>query len=138
MALQSAINCFNALGFAASLVEEHPKMGHQPFHDSTSGTKVIISLKLPKTFFVYLLYNFNINLRLELPHIEKVCEGEVHVLKEIMELADQMQVLCQFLIQPLIPIRKWAVHSNERIKGAIFISWKRQSQHRYSIPIHRI
>ena len=30
----------NALGFAASLVEEHPKMGHQPFHDSSSGAKV--------------------------------------------------------------------------------------------------
>ena len=27
----------NALGFAASLVEEHPKMGHQPYYDSSSG-----------------------------------------------------------------------------------------------------
>ena len=95
---RSAINCFNALGFAASLVEEHPKMGHQPFHDSTSCAKVIISFKLPKTFIVYLLYNFNINLRLELPHIDKICKDEVHVLKERVKLTDQMQILCQFLV----------------------------------------
>ena len=48
----------NALGFAASLVEEHPKMGHQPFHDSTSGAKVIITFELPKSLIVFLLYNF--------------------------------------------------------------------------------
>ena len=84
--------------FCYILLNEHPKMGHQPFHDSTSGTKVIISFKLPKTFFVYLLYNFNINLRLELPHIDEVCKGEVHVLKERMKLIDQMQILGQFLV----------------------------------------
>ena len=32
----------------ASLVEEHPKMGHQPFHDSTSGAKVINSSESSK------------------------------------------------------------------------------------------
>jgi hypothetical protein len=37
----SAINCFNALGFAASLVEEHPTMSHQPYNGSSSGAKVI-------------------------------------------------------------------------------------------------
>ena len=45
---RSAINCFNALGYAASLVEEHPKMNHQPFHNSTSGTKVVISSDFTK------------------------------------------------------------------------------------------
>ena len=44
----------NALGFAASLVEEHPKMGHQPFHDSTSGAKVIISDKTTKCCVIFL------------------------------------------------------------------------------------
>ena len=68
---RSAINCFNALGFAASLVEEHPKMGHQPFHDSSSGAarallacyqrdarKVIISSESPKWNAIYLLVLF--------------------------------------------------------------------------------
>jgi hypothetical protein len=48
----------NALGFAASLVEEHPKMGHQPLYDSSSGAKVIITFELPKSLIVFLLYNF--------------------------------------------------------------------------------
>jgi hypothetical protein len=52
--------------------KEHPMLSHQPFYDSPSGAKVIIFFKLPKTFIVYLLYNFNINLRLELPHIDKI------------------------------------------------------------------
>ena len=38
----------NALGYAASLVEEHPKLNHQPFHNSTSGTKVVISSDFTK------------------------------------------------------------------------------------------
>ena len=88
-------------------------MGHQPFHDSTSCAKVIISFKLPKTFIVYLLYNFNINLRLELPHIEKVCEGEVRVLKKCVELVYQMQVLSQLLVKTLIPIRRRTIHTYE-------------------------
>jgi hypothetical protein len=33
----------NALGFAASLVEEHPTLSHQPFYDSSSGAKLRIS-----------------------------------------------------------------------------------------------
>ena len=28
---------YEVIGFAASLVEEHPTLSHQPFHDSTSG-----------------------------------------------------------------------------------------------------
>ena len=32
----------NALGFAASLVEEHPMKSQQPIHDSSSGAKVDI------------------------------------------------------------------------------------------------
>ena len=55
-----------------AVIKERPTQSHQPFHDSTSCAKVIISFKLPKTFIVYLLYNFNINLRLELPHIDKI------------------------------------------------------------------
>ena len=47
-------------------------LSQQPYYDSSSCAKVIISFKLPKTFIVYLLYNFNINLRLELPHIDKI------------------------------------------------------------------
>ena len=38
----------NALGFAASLVEEHPTLSHQPFYDSSSGAKVIISFESSK------------------------------------------------------------------------------------------
>jgi len=33
----------NALGFAASLVEEHQMMCHQPFYDSSSSAKLRIS-----------------------------------------------------------------------------------------------
>ena len=73
-------------------------LSQQPYYDSSSSAKVIISFKLPKTFIVYLLYNFNINLRLELPHIDKIRKGEVHVLKERVKLIDQMQILCQFLV----------------------------------------
>jgi hypothetical protein len=48
----------NAFGFAASLVEEHPTLSHQPFYDSSSGAKVIIAFELPKSLIVFLLYNF--------------------------------------------------------------------------------
>ena len=48
----------NALGFAASLVEEHPKMGHQPFYDSSSGAKVMISFESSKCFANYSLAFF--------------------------------------------------------------------------------
>ena len=36
----------NALGFAASLVEEHPMTGHQPCCDSSSGAKVRIKVEI--------------------------------------------------------------------------------------------
>ena len=55
-----------------------------------------------------------------------------------MELTNQMQVFCQFLIKTFIPIRWWAVHANERLKGLSFISWKRQCQYRYTISIQRV
>ena len=61
--------------------------------------------------------NFNINLCLELPHIDEICEGKVHVLEEFVELAYQMQILCQFLVKTFIPVWRWAIHANERIEG---------------------
>ena len=68
--------------------------------------------------------DFNIDFRLELPHIDEICEGEVHVLKERVKLIDQMQVFCHFLVKPFVPIGRRAVHTNKRIKGVIFISWE--------------
>ena len=89
----------NALGTAASLVEEHPMKSHQPFYDSTSGAarplvacyqrdarKVIYYFELPKSIF--LLDDFYINIRFELSHIDKVSDSEEHVAEEIVELAD--------------------------------------------------
>ena len=81
-------------------------LSQQPYYDSSSCAKVIISFKLPKTFIVNLLYNFNINLRLELPHIDKIGNGKQHMLKEIMKLADKMQILCQQRVKTLIPESK--------------------------------
>jgi hypothetical protein len=46
----------NALGFAASLVEEHPMKSHQPFYGSLSGVKVIISFEIPKSIGTSTLY----------------------------------------------------------------------------------
>ena len=40
--------------FCYKLLNEHPKMGHQPFHDSTSGAKVIISDKTTKCCVIFL------------------------------------------------------------------------------------
>ena len=79
--------------------------------------------------------NVYINSRIEFAYIDKVSYSKRHVLKEIMELAYEMQILCQLWIKTFIPIWWWAVHANERIKGFIFISWKRQSQDRYAISI---
>ena len=42
--------------------------------------------------------DFNIDFRLELPHIDEICDGEEYVLEKIVKLAYQMQVLCQFLV----------------------------------------
>ena len=56
----------NALGFAASLVEEHPKMGHQPFHDSTSGAKVGIITYISKCFANFISITGTIIKRLKL------------------------------------------------------------------------
>ena len=40
--------------FCYKLLNEHPKMSHQPFHDSTSGAKVIISDKTTKCCAIFL------------------------------------------------------------------------------------
>ena len=40
--------------FCYKLLNEHPKMSHQPFHDSTSGAKVIISDKTTKCCVIFL------------------------------------------------------------------------------------
>ena len=61
--------------------------------------------------------------------VDEIGKGKQHVLKEIMELADKMQVLCQYRIKTLIPIRRRAIHSNECIKSIVLISWKREGQH---------
>ena len=71
-----------------------------------------------KKLFAYiriiLLFPYlNIYFRFELSHIDKICDGKQHVLKKIMKLADEVQVLCQLRIKPLIPIRRRTVHSNE-------------------------
>ena len=70
----------------------------------------------------------DIDFRLELPHVDEISDSEKHVLEEIVELAYQMQVLCQFLVKALIPVWRRAVHANERLKGLSFISWKRGCQ----------
>ena len=77
----------------------------------------------------FLLDYFNIDLRSELPHINEICNGKQHVLKEVMKLADKMKILCQLRIKSFIPIGWRTIHTNERIKGIALISWKRESQH---------
>ena len=88
--------------------------------------------------YLFVTINFNIDFRFELSHIDKICEGKVHVLEEFVELAYQMQILCQFLVKTFIPVWRWAIHANERIEGFIFISWKRKSQDRCAISINWI
>jgi len=44
---------YEVIGFAASLVEEHPMKSHQPFYDSSSGAKVIICFELAKLSFSF-------------------------------------------------------------------------------------
>ena len=56
----------NALGFAASLVEELPMKGHQPFHDSTSGAKVGIITYISKCFANFISITGTIIKRLKL------------------------------------------------------------------------
>jgi hypothetical protein len=60
-----------------------------------------------------LLHDFNIDFRSEPPHIDEIGNSKQHMLKEIMKLADKMQVLCQYRIKTFIPIRRRTVHSNE-------------------------
>ena len=63
-----------------------------------------------------LFIDFNVDFRLELPHIDKICDGEVHVVEEIVECTDKMQILCQFPVKPLVPVGRWTVHTDERVK----------------------
>ena len=86
----------------------------------------------------FLLDYLNIDFRSELPHIDEIRYGKQHVLKEVVKLTDEVQVLGQLRIKTFIPIRRRSVHTNKRIKGIALVSWKSQSQHRYAISVHGI
>ena len=58
----------------------------------------------------FLFDYLDIDFRSELPHIDEIRYGKQHVLKKIMELADEMQVFCQLRIKAFIPIRRRTVH----------------------------
>ena len=52
-------------------------------------------------------------LKVKLSAEYKIREGKIGMVKEIMEGIDEMQVLCELLIQPLIPIIRFTVHADE-------------------------
>ena len=52
-------------------------------------------------------------LKVEIPTEDKICKCKVGMVEEIMKGIDKMQVLCEFLIQPLIPIIRFTVHADE-------------------------
>ena len=51
--------------------------------------------------------------KVEISTKDKICESKVGMIEEIMKGIDKMQVLCEFLIQPLIPIIRFTVHADE-------------------------
>ncbi len=70
------------------------------------------------------LFDFNIDFRLKLAHIDEVSNGKPHMVKEIVECTGQMQVFCQFLVKAFIPVRWWTVHANEMVEGIVDVHWK--------------
>ena len=62
--------------------------------------------------------DFNIDFRLELPHIDKICDGEIHVVEKIVECTDKVQVLRKFLVNAWLSsarvVRCWVKSRNER------------------------
>ncbi len=52
-------------------------------------------------------------LKVEVPAENEIRESKVGMVKEIMEGIDEMQVLCELFVQPLIPIIRLTIHADE-------------------------
>ena len=59
----------------------------------------------------------NIDTGLELTHIDKVGDGEVRVVEQVVKCTGEVQVLGQIWVKSLVPVGRWAIHANERIEG---------------------
>ena len=59
--------------------------------------------------------------KVEISTKDKICKCKVGMVKEIMEGVDKMQVLCEILVQPLIPIGQITFHTYKLIELHVYI-----------------
>ena len=80
---------FSILGFPAITVSRNCSIFVFIFTLTFSSSILLFLLEL-----FYCFFNFNIDIRLKFANINEVCDGKLHMFKEIVEWADKMQVFC--------------------------------------------
>ena len=68
------------------------------------------------TFILNLFVYFNVDFCLKLTHIDKVCNGELHVFIEVVEGTCKVQILSEFSVESFIPIIIFIIHPDEAFK----------------------